>query len=67
MREWLIENHFMGKEGQQVPEMSEEWIAIIRDRYIELYDTLIGEKFVPEVLSGEETTERILAALAQLT
>jgi len=42
VREWLIENNFMGKEGQQVPEMSDEWIATIRDRYIELYEKLIG-------------------------
>ena len=46
VREWLIENNFMGKEGQQVPEMNDEWISIIRNRYIELYEKLIGEKFV---------------------
>lgn len=63
VREWLIENNFMGKEGQQVPEMSDEWISTIRDRYIELYEKLIGEKFVPQVLSDEETRERILSAL----
>jgi phosphoribosylaminoimidazole-succinocarboxamide synthase len=66
VREWLIENDFMGKEGQQVPEMNEEWISIIRDRYIELYEKLIGEKFVPEELSGEETKKRITAALEEL-
>ena len=63
VREWLIENNFMGKEGQQVPEMSDEWIATIRDRYIELYEKLIGEKFKPEELSDEETEQRIIAAL----
>ena len=63
VREWLIENNFMGKEGQVVPEMSEEWISIIRNRYIELYEKLIGEKFVPETLSDEETKERILSSL----
>src|SRR5450432_4106761 len=50
VREWLIENNFMGKEGQQVPGMSDEWVATIRDRYIELYEKLIGEKFHPEDL-----------------
>ena len=60
VREWLIENNFMGKEGQQVPEMSDEWIATIRDRYIELYEKLIGEKFHPEDLSDEETEQRII-------
>jgi phosphoribosylaminoimidazole-succinocarboxamide synthase len=66
VREWLIENNFMGKEGQQVPEMSDEWISIIRNRYIELYEKLIGEKFIPETLSDEETKERILASLKNL-
>jgi len=66
VREWLIENSFMGKEGQQVPEMSDEWISIIRNRYIELYEKLIGEKFIPETLSDEETKERILASLKNL-
>jgi len=66
VREWLIENNFMGKEGQTVPEMSEEWISIIRNRYIELYEKLIGEKFIPENLSDEETNERILQSLNTL-
>jgi phosphoribosylaminoimidazole-succinocarboxamide synthase len=66
VREWLIENNFMGKEGQQVPEMSNEWISVIRNRYIELYEKLIGEKFIPETWSDEETKERILASLKNL-
>ena len=66
VREWLIENNFMGKEGQQVPEMNEEWISIIHNRYVELYEKLIGEKFVPEELSAEETEKRIVAALNEL-
>ncbi|HJY23078.1 MAG TPA: phosphoribosylaminoimidazolesuccinocarboxamide synthase, partial [Hanamia sp.] len=66
VREWLIENNFMGKEGQQVPEMNDERIAIIRDRYIELYEKLIGEKFEPKELSDEETEERILTALKSI-
>src|SRR6185312_10583139 len=63
VREWLIENNFMGKEGQHVPEMNDEWISVIRNRYIELYEKLIGQKFIPETLSDEETKERILASL----
>ncbi len=66
VREWLIENDFMGKDGQQVPEMSDEWISIIRDRYIELYEKLIGEKFEPKELNDEETKEKILDALKKL-
>jgi len=63
VREWLIENNFMGKEGQQAPEMSDEWISTIRDRYIELYEKLIGEKFIPEELNDEETEQRIIISL----
>jgi phosphoribosylaminoimidazole-succinocarboxamide synthase len=66
VREWLIENNFMGKEGQQVPEMTDEWINIIRNRYIELYEKLIGKKFVPETLSDAETRQRIIDSLKEL-
>jgi len=66
VREWLIENNFMGKEGQTVPQMSEEWIDTIHKRYIELYEKVIGEKFVPENLSDKETQERIISALQTL-
>ena len=59
VREWLIQNNFMGKEGQQVPEMSEAWINEISGRYIELYEKVIGEKFVPERLTDEEVEERV--------
>jgi phosphoribosylaminoimidazole-succinocarboxamide synthase len=45
VREWLMANGFMGKEGQQVPEMSDAWIKEISDRYIELYEGITGEKF----------------------
>ena len=63
VREWLIANNFMGKEGQSVPEMDEDWIATIRDRYIELYEKLIGNKFIPEDLSEAETISRIEESL----
>jgi phosphoribosylaminoimidazole-succinocarboxamide synthase len=66
VREWLIENNFMGKAGQKVPEMTDEWIAIIRDRYVELFEKLIGEKFIPEKLSDGETFDRINASLENL-
>jgi len=66
VREWLIANNFMGKEGQQVPAMPDEWIDTISKRYIELYEQVIGEKFKPEPLSDEETEQRILAALKSL-
>jgi phosphoribosylaminoimidazole-succinocarboxamide synthase len=46
VREWLIANNFMGKEGQTVPEMSDEWVDTISNKYIELYEKVCGEKFV---------------------
>jgi len=66
VREWLIENNFMGKEGQTVPEMNEEWVNTISRRYIELYETVIGDKFIPEDLSDKETQERIVEALKKV-
>jgi len=66
VREWLIQNNFMGKEGQTVPEMSEPWINEISSRYIELYEKVIGEKFVPEKLSDEETYGRIIEVVNKL-
>ena len=66
VREWLIANNFMGKEGQTVPEMSDEWVQTISNRYIELYEKVIGEKFVPQDLSDEETYDRIIKCLRRL-
>ena len=45
VREWLMENGFQGKEGQQVPEMTDEIVSSITDRYIELYEQITGERF----------------------
>ena len=45
VRQWLIENGFQGKEGQQVPEMTPEIVQSISERYIELYEHIVGEKF----------------------
>ena len=66
VREWLIANNFMGKEGQTVPEMSDAWIDTISKRYIELYEKVTGLPFVPETLSQEETTSRVIASLKRL-
>jgi phosphoribosylaminoimidazole-succinocarboxamide synthase len=63
VREWLIENNFMGKEGQTVPEMNDEWITVISNRYIELYEKVIGEKFHPVKMSDEEIYQHILFSL----
>ena len=57
VRRWLIENGFQGKEGQQIPEMTTEYIATVSERYIELFENILGEKFVKEDISNIE--ERI--------
>ena len=57
VREWLMDNGFQGKEGQQVPEMTDEIVKSISDRYIELYEHITGEKFVAE--DSDKLEERI--------
>lgn len=64
VREWLIQNNFMGKEGQTIPEMNTEWIQEISQRYIELYEKVIGRPFEPQQLSDEETYARIESSIA---
>lgn len=66
VREWLIANNFMGKEGQTVPEMKDDWVGTISKRYIELYEKVIGEPFRPQPLSDEETYQRVLYSLSTL-
>ena len=46
VREWLMANGFQGQEGQQVPEMTKEIVDSITERYIELYENIVGEKFI---------------------
>jgi phosphoribosylaminoimidazole-succinocarboxamide synthase len=57
VREWLMANGFQGQEGQQVPEMTEEIVNGITERYIELYENIIGEKF--EKAQGTDVAARI--------
>ena len=66
VREWLIENNFMGKEGQTVPEMSEDWIQTISKRYIELYEQIIGAPFKPDSKTEAETFQLIRTNLNTL-
>ncbi len=58
VRQWLIENNFMGKDGQTVPVMPDEFITTVTDRYIELYEKITGLKFVKND-SGENVSQRI--------
>lgn len=57
VRQWLIEHDFMGKEGQTVPEMTEEYAESVSERYIELYEHITGESFVKA--ESENIEERI--------
>jgi phosphoribosylaminoimidazole-succinocarboxamide synthase len=66
VREWLIAEGFMGKEGQVVPEMTDEWVETISGRYRELYERVIGAPFKPEPLSDDETRNRIIESLRKL-
>lgn len=66
VREWLIANNFMGKEGQTVPDMTEDWIQTISKRYIELYEQIIGEPFKPENWTEEQTYDATVKALQEL-
>ncbi len=57
VRQWLIDHNFMGKEGQQVPEMTDEYVESVSERYIELYEHIVGEKFVKN--ESEDIAARI--------
>ena len=57
VRQWLINNGFQGKEGQQIPQMTNDYIESVSERYIELYENILGEKFVKGNITNIE--ERI--------
>ncbi len=61
VREWLIANHFMGKEGQQVPTMDDAFVQSVTDRYVELYERITGKHFIPA--STKDINGRIQRAL----
>ena len=65
VRRWLIENHFQGLDGQQIPDMNEEYITSVSERYIELYENILGEKFIKSDLSdiNERIEKNVLAFL----
>lgn len=66
VREWLMANGFQGKDGQQVPEMTDEFVASVSERYIELFENITGQKFVKEEVAAAEAESRIIAALKSL-
>lgn len=66
VREWLIANNFMGKEGQTVPEMTDAWIDTISKRYIELFEKVTGRSFIPEETDDAALEQKIVGALKAL-
>ena len=65
VRRWLIENGFQGQEGQQIPDMTDTYIESVSERYIELYENILGEKFVKADISNinERIEKNVLAFL----
>jgi phosphoribosylaminoimidazole-succinocarboxamide synthase len=63
VREWLIDNDFMGKEGQQVPEMTDEFVQLVSDRYIELFEKITGQAFMKQSVSEDEIIKRVNESL----
>lgn len=68
VREWLIANNFQGKDGQTVPEMTDEFVEEISNRYIELYENITGDKFVKSDVSDvlKRVEENVSKAISQL-
>lgn len=66
VREWLMEQEFKGEKGQQIPEMSEEFVNEISERYIELYENITGKEFEKaEVLNIEERIFKNITAFLE--
>jgi phosphoribosylaminoimidazole-succinocarboxamide synthase len=66
VREWLMENGFQGKDGQQVPEMTDEFISSVSERYIELFENITGQKFVKDDVSEADAVKKINETLNTL-
>jgi phosphoribosylaminoimidazole-succinocarboxamide synthase len=66
VREWLMANGFQGKDGQKVPEMTDEFINSVSERYIELFENITGQKFVKEDISKAEAEKKIAETLQKL-
>lgn len=55
VREWLMDNGFQGKEGQEMPEMPDDFVALVTERYIELYEKITGKSFIKEPIDDMES------------
>lgn len=65
VRQWLIQNNFMGKEGQKIPTMPQEFVETVTQRYIEVYETVTGQAF-PRNDDGKDIEASIIDALKKL-
>lgn len=66
VREWLMAGGFQGKEGQQIPEMTDEFVNSVTDRYAELYEHITGHKFEKQAITEAELQEKIAAIVSNL-
>lgn len=66
VREWLMENGFQGKDGQQVPVMTDEFVHSVSERYIELFENITGHKFEKQQVSALDAEKQIVSSLQQL-
>ena len=66
VREWLMDNGFQGKEGQQIPEITDEIAGQISERYIELYEVVTGKTFQKQDMNYNEVESKIIAALSDI-
>jgi phosphoribosylaminoimidazole-succinocarboxamide synthase len=66
VREWLMENGFQGKDGQEIPEMTNEVVNRISERYIELYEHVTGKTFVKQDVNEAEMNETLAKALEHM-
>lgn len=66
VREWLMENGFQGKEGQSVPEMTDEFVNSVSERYIQLFEHVTGKPFVKQEINEAQLQEKLTALLATI-
>ncbi|MBX5438328.1 MAG: phosphoribosylaminoimidazolesuccinocarboxamide synthase [Thermoflavifilum sp.] len=66
VREWLMANGFQGRPGEQIPEMTDEWVQHFSRRYIELFEQLIGKPFQPRSFSDAEVYDTVITSLRNL-
>ena len=69
VRQWLISNNFQGLKGQVVPEMTDDYIQTVSERYIELYENITGEKFIKADISDIQSRieKNVLGYLSSLS